>query len=352
MMLAKPVSVGNLQVPNRIVLPPMVCWAAHEDGTVSDYNLNHYNAFRDIGLTVVEATAVSPEGRLAQKQIGAFDDKHLSGLRSLAEVIREKGSVAAIQLHHAGGSTNTTNTFGLPLIGPSPVSPGNELPEEMTHRDIERVMEAFVYAAQLVAEAGFQAIELHGAHGYLISQFLSPAFNLRKDEYGGTLQNRARFALELFRRLKFAVGDRLLVYLRLGLAEELENGLTVDEGQQVARWLVEAGAELLHISSGMGKAPAHVRPEGSPFSELMHLGALAKQAVDIPIIGVGGIKRPEQAELALGEGIADLIAVGRGLLADPLWARKALRQSGDIKYCVGCPRCVRLKSPSACPARS
>ena len=221
----------------------------------------------------------------------------------------------------------------------------------MSSSDIERVMRDFVFAAELVAEAGFQAIELHGAHGYLISQFLSPAFNHRQDEYGGSLENRARFALELFRRVKSAVGDRVLVYLRLGLAEELDNGLTVGEGQQVARWLVEAGAELLHISSGMGKPPGTVKPEGSPFSELMHLGALAKQVVDVPIIGVGGIKRPEQAELALREGMADLIAVGKGLLADPLWASKALKGSGDISYCVGCPRCGHFKNPYVCPAR-
>ena len=351
MLLAQPIKIGRLQIPNRIVLPPLVCWAANEDGTLTDYNLRHYETFRDIGLTVVEATVVSPEGRLSQKQIGAFDDKHLPGLKKLAEVIREKGSVASIQLHHAGGSTNTTNTFGRPLLAPSPISRSKEVPQELTHQDIERIINDFVAAAELVAEAGFQAIELHGAHGYLISQFLSPAFNLRSDDYGGSLENRARFALELFNRLKANVGDRLLVYLRLGLAEDAENGLSVAEGQQVAKWLVAAGAEMLHISSGMGRPPAHAKPEGSPFSEIMHLAGLAKQAVDVPIIGVGGIKRPEQAELALREGLADMIAVGKGLLADPLWASKALQQNEDISYCVSCPRCGHYKNPFVCPAR-
>jgi 2,4-dienoyl-CoA reductase-like NADH-dependent reductase (Old Yellow Enzyme family) len=208
-----------------------------------------------------------------------------------------------------------------------------------------------VAAARRVVKAGFDAIELHGAHAYLISQFLCPALNLREDAYGGTLKNRARFALELVKAVQSAVGDRCLVYMRLGAADGIANGLTLEEGQQVARWLVEAGLQMLHISSGVGGAPTAQNPD-SPWSPIMQLAGAVKSVVDVPVIGVNGIKRPEQAEAALADGMVDLIAVGRAMLADPLWASKALAgRSDEISYCRACPRCGHYKHPFVCPAR-
>ena len=351
MLLSKPIAVGRLRLRNRIVLPPLVAWAAREDGIVSEYNLKHYATFQDVGLVVVEATAVSPEGRLSQRQIGAFDDGHLAGLTKLADVIHATGAVAAIQLHHAGGSTNLQNTFGLPLWAPSAVTRGKDLPQELTQGEIRRIIADFVAAAKRVVQAGFDAIELHGAHGYLVSQFLSPALNRREDEYGGSLANRARFALELFRAVQDAVGNECLVYMRLGVADGIADGLTIEEGQQVARWLGDAGMELLNISSGVGGAPAAI-DANSQWSSIMQLAGAVKAVVDVPVIGVNGIKHPEQAEQALAEGVADLIAVGRAMLADPLWAKKALQEEHDqISLCRGCPRCGHYKHPFTCPAR-
>ncbi len=352
MRLTEASSVGKLDIKNRIVLPPLVVWAAHEDGTVSDYNLNHYDTFQDVGLTVVEATVVSPEGRLSRRQIGAFSDEHVPGLRRLAGTIHNNGSLAAIQLHHAGGQTNLNNTFGLPLLAPSAVTRGKDLPEELTLEEIARIQSDFVAAAERVVAAGFDAIELHGAHGYLISQFLSPAMNKRQDQYGGSLENRARFALETLSKVKAAVGDRCLVYIRFGVADGVEDGLTLAEGRQVAQWLVEAGSQMLHVSSGVGGAPKGVVLEGSEWSATMHLAAEIKQVVDVPIIGVGGIRRPEQAEAALAAGMVDLVAVGKAMLADPLWASKALgRLDEALALCRDCPKCGHYKHPFTCPAR-
>ncbi len=354
MKLTTPYQHGRIRLSNRIVLPPMVVWAAEEDGRVSDYVLSHYDSFRSLGYAIVEATAVSPEGRLSQRQIGAFDDAHLPGLRRLADLLHQRADLVGIQLHHAGRNTTMHNTFGLPLVAPSAISSGKgELPRELTLCEIARIQDDFVSAAQRAAEAGFGAIELHGAHSYLISQFLSPLANQRSDLYGGSLENRARFGLEIVRKVRAAVGDRCIITMRLGLADGSEGGLTIDEGQQVARWLVEAGVEMLHISSGVGAPPASARPAGSPWTERLHLARLAREAVNVPIIGVGGLITPEQAEQALQDGMADLVAIGKGLLADPLWAAKvAGGSSGAIYRCLQCKTCGHYRHPFSCPART
>lgn len=354
MLLTTPYQHGRINLSNRIVLPPMVVWAASEDGEVSDYILSHYSSFTRLGYAIVEATVVSPEGRLSQRQIGAFNDNHIVGLRRLADLLHERSDLVGIQLHHAGRSTTMINTFGRSLLAPSAISSGKgEVPRELTINEIARIQDDFVSAAQRVVEAGFDAIELHGAHSYLISQFLSPLANQRTDEYGGSLENRARFGLEVVRKVRNAVGDRCIITIRLGLADGVEGGLTVAEGQQVACWMVEAGVEMLHVSSGIGAPPASTRPAGSPWSERLHLARLAKQAVKVPVIGVGGILTPEQAENALQEEMTDLIAIGKGLLADPLWASKAQGFDSDaIHGCIGCTTCGHYRHPYSCPARA
>lgn len=330
----------------------MVTWAAYEDGCVSNYNRRHYMTFRDIGMIIVEATAVSPEGRLAPRQIGAFSHRHQRGLQKLADVIHAHNSVAAIQLHHAGGQTTLKNTFGLPLLAPSAIKQREDLPREMTLEDMQRVQDDFVAAAQRAAAAGFDAIELHGAHGYLMSQFFSPATNRRQDAYGGSLENRARFALETFAKVQAAVGDECLVYIRLGVADGIDDGLTIEEGVQLAQWFVAAGAPLLHISSGIGGAPAWTKTDAQTWSGTLQLAARIKQEVDVPVIGVGGIVQPQQAESALNAKMADLIAVGKAHLADPLWTHKILKGKAEaIKACRGCPRCGHYRHPFRCPNR-
>ena len=330
----------------------MVTWAAEPDGRVTDYQLRHYAGFRSVGFLVVEATVVSPEGRLSARQIGAFSDEHLPGLRRLSEAAHSTGAQVAIQLHHAGGQTNLENTHGLGLIAPSALGRGEITPSAMTEADIARVQADFVAAARRVAAAGFDAIELHGAHGYLLSQFFSPALNKRQDSYGGSLENRARFALEVYEQVQDAVGDTCLVYMRLGVADGIPDGLTLREGLALAQLLTDAGMPLLHVSSGIGGAPPVDETEGDSWSPTMHLAKAVKQAVNVPVIGVGGIIRPEQAEAALKEGVVDSVAVGKAHLADPLWSHKIVNgQQDSINICHRCPRCGHYKHPFTCPAR-
>jgi NADPH2 dehydrogenase len=349
--LHDPLRIGAVEVPNRICMPPMVVWKAAADGTVTAPILEHYRRSAGPGVVIVEATAVSPEGRLAREQIGAFEDRHVEGLARLAKIIHDAGAAASIQLHHAGRNTNLENTFGLPLVAPSAVPAKDIVPTVLDEDGIERILACFASAARRAADAGFDAVEIHGAHGYLVSQFLSPLANRRTDGWGGGLENRARFVREIARRMRRAVDGRLLVSCRLGAGEGEPGGLTVDEGIQVARWLAADDMPFIHISSGIGSVP-RLAPEGSPWSDRLLLGAAVRKAVGIPVIGVGGIVDPDQAERALAEGLVDLVAVGRAMLADPQWAAKALAgRDADIIRCRQCPDCHHFRHVERCPAR-
>jgi NADPH2 dehydrogenase len=343
-------SIGPLTLANRLVMPPLVIFKAAEDGTVTAANRDHYAESAGPGYMVVEATVVSPEGRLAKNQIGIFEDRHVEGLSELARIIREGGAKPGIQLHHAGARTTTKNTFGLPLVGPSAIAtPEGDMPLALDEEGIRRIIGCFAAAARRARTAGFAAVEVHGAHGYLASQFLSPLANRRTDRWGGSLENRARFLREVVAAIR-KEADGLLVYCRLAGADK-EGGLTPAEGVQVARWMKEDGVPIVHMSHGVGGLPK-IAPEGSRWSDRMHLAIAVKKEVGMPVIGVGDIIDPVLAEALIAEGLVDLVAVGRGILADPGWARKALAgKAEEIVPCRHCPRCHWFTDSARCPAR-
>lgn len=350
--LAESTTVRNLQIPNRIAMPPLVIWAAGKDGLVTDRHVEHYSQCAGPGLVIVEATTVAPEGRLAKTQLGAFDDSQTDGLSRLAATIVEGGGLPGIQIHHAGGRTDRERTYGNTLLVPSVDPAANGGRQELAEEDIARIVDDFGRAARRVTAAGFRLVEVHGAHGYLGSQFLSPKTNRRKDRWGGSLENRARFLCETVGRIREVVDPDVAVTVRLGVAEAGENGLTLEEGVEAARMLEAAGAAMLHVSHA-GSMPHQLRPEGSRFSALIHAAAAVKEAVSVPVIAVGGIKMPDEAEEVLHSGYADLVAVGRGILADPAWARKALAGNAEeIERCQDCePRCHFFTDARRCPAR-
>ena len=351
--LASPFTAGALKLSNCIVMPPMVQWIAPPDAAVTPPSVAHYACVKGPGLVIVEATTVSPEGRLSADQLGIYEDRHIDGLRTLAEVIHSNGAQAAIQIHHAGRNTRTkTSFFGNPLVAPSSLNDeGAEVPQELTHEGIQRIIACFAAAARRAMEAGFDAVELHAAHGYLFSQFLSPLSNHRADRWGGSLENRARFLMETLAGVRKATARRIPAWCRLGPVDGAAGGLTLDEGLEVARWLKAEGTPLIHVSQGMGGLPA-LAPPGSPWCDRVHLAARVRKAVDIPVICVGEIRRPEEAEQLLAEGLADLVAVGRGILADPAWADKSLRGLTDsIHYCRNCKECHHFTDSRKCPAR-
>ncbi|TVR35378.1 MAG: NADH:flavin oxidoreductase/NADH oxidase [Spirochaetaceae bacterium] len=352
-LLLSPLSIGRFQAPNRIVMPPMVIWKAGLDGLVTDDHVKHYAHSAGPGVCIVEATAVSPEGRLAATQLGVWSDNHTEGLSRLAAVIKRSGALAGIQIHHAGGKTTAQKNGGLPIWVPSRLGGAGQQVKELDQSEIERIIADFGAAARRCAAAGFDLIELHGAHGYLGSQFLAPSTNHRTDRWGGSIENRSRFVAECVRAAQHAVAAALhkpIVSVRLGVADAGRPPLDAAEGVAAAEIVCRAGAQLLHVSHA-GSMPGD--GSGQPWSATLQLAGQTRRRVNVPLIGVGGISSPAEAEKALQEPLADMIAVGRALLADPAWAAKTIAgKEQDIYRCIDCkPRCFHFKQPHKCPAR-
>ncbi len=376
-LLARPLPLGPLTSPNRIVMPPLVIWKAGEAGLVTDDHLAHYARSAGAGLMIVEATTIAPEGRLAATQLGLWSDDHVPGLARLAGTIRSTGALAGIQIHHAGGSTSTQRTYGAAPRVPSLVDDSPEGAVEMTGDDVEATLAAFGRAVRRALEAGFQVIELHGAHGYLISQFLSPATNRRSDRWGGTPEKRRAFMVEAIAIARREVDDwvrageaggrservRPALTIRLGVAASGTRELPIEEGLTAAEAAVEAGIDLLDVSNGgpIEDGPAHeIRERAGRIvtvpewaTPTLLLAALVKKLVRVPVVAVNGARTPEEAAQVVSGGIADAIAVGRATLADPRWARKALgADDRPIEVCRHCsPRCHWFREPPKCPAR-
>jgi len=358
--------VGRHLLANRIVMPPMVIWRSGETGRVTDAHLDHYRKSAGPGLVIVEATVVSPEGRLAATQLGAFSDAQIDGLASLAKVLRDGGAVPGIQLHHAGSRTDSTKNYGGRILAPSRLADSRLEVEELSDEEIRRIIEDFAQAAVRAVQAGFELIEIHGAHGYLGSQFLSPYLNRRTDEWGGAIENRVRFLVEVLSAVRDAASEEiaqsaatgkgptgrgLTVTVRLGVAEAA-GGLSIDDGIHAAQLLEKAGADALHVSHG-GSIPFDLTANGGSWSPVVEMGRRVKRAVSIPVIGVGGIRKPQEANSLIDSQVVDLVAVGRAMLADPGWATKTLSgHESRISVCQDCkPRCWHFTDPGKCPAR-
>ncbi|MGE5583936.1 MAG: FAD-dependent oxidoreductase [Bacillota bacterium] len=339
--LTSPTKIGNMDLRNRMAMPPMVTNYAYEDGSVTD-RLRAYHAERargGVGLIIVEASYVHPSGKGFQNEVGIYSDKLIRGLRSLVDAVHAHGAKIAIQLYH-GGRQTASDVTGEPLLAPSPIPDPTkgETPKEMSKDEIAMMVRAFGEAARRAKAAGFDAVEVHGAHGYLIDEFLSPYANKRTDEYGGPLENRLRFALEVVRAVRQAVGPDFPVLYRMSADEKVPGGLTLDETKEVARRLEREGVNALHVSAGVYESAVWIiQPMSLPRACLADLASGIKSVVKIPVIAVGRINDPEVAEGLLAQGKADLIAMGRQLLTDPDTPRKiAEGRVDELRRCIAC----------------
>lgn len=339
-LLFSPLSINSQTLPNRIVMPAMGTNLADRQGRVTPDLIAHYaaRARGGAGLIVVEGTAIHSSGRGFPFQLSADRDELIPGLAELAGAVKEAGATVLLQLHHGGRNTDP-RVSGRPPLGPSALrSPvGRVIPEAMSLDQIELMVEAYGRAAERALEAGFDGVELHGAHEYLIHQFLSPYCNHRQDRYGGDEEGRLRFPLEVISRIRRRLGGGLLSF-RLNGADYVSGGLTVAQTGRIAQALEEAGADLISVTAGLYETPHKlIPPLDTPLGTHLDLAAEIRAGVSVPVIGVGRIIDPAQAELALKWGRADLVALGRALLADPAWPSKA--RTGDwraIRSCVGC----------------
>lgn len=335
--------IGQLGLRNRIVMPPMVTRYGSEEGHVTERTRNYYGARArgGVGLLIVEATYVHQSGKAFANQLGISDDKFMSGLSDLVQVIHRHGAKAAIQLHH-GGRLAKSELSGIQPFAPSPLAYlVGEVPKELTIEEIAKIVAWFAKAALRAKKAGFDGVEIHGAHGYLIDQFLSRSSNKRQDAYGGDLQNRARFLIEIIKAIREEVGEGYPLWCRInGKEYGIEHGTSLEEAQQIAKMAQDASADLIHVSASGATAPIRVTSPKFIPAVIADLAEGIKKAVSVPVIVVGRIT-PEAAEMILAEGKADLIAIGKGLLADPEIPNKvAAGRLEDIAPCIVCFGCV------------
>jgi len=347
-LIFSPFTLGSIHLRNRVIMAAMGNNFSHPQGMVSDRAIAYYTerAKGGVGLIITEASPVSLSGRHRGRGLCAYDDSFLPGLRRLVTSIHAHGSDIALQLHHAGRLADPEITRSSPLApSPIPRGPGFPSPKEMSREEIQEVVSQFGSAARRAKEAGFDAVEVHGAHGYLIHQFLSPRTNKREDLYGGNPEKRARFALEVLKHVRQELGDSFPIFFRLSAKEFLNGGYLLEEALDWAKEIEKAGASAIHVSGGTTESllgSAHVIPP-MIFPDAYHipLAAAIKKKVRIPVVAVGRLGTPELAERILREGQADLIAAGRAFLCDPYWPLKAARGETDrIRPCVACNHCV------------
>ena len=325
---------------NRIVLSPM-CQYKAKDGVISDWHFQHYSrfAFSGLGAAFVEATGVSPEGRIGHGCTGIWSDSHVEGLSKIAKIFNEYNCLSGIQLAHAGrkasylrpwdgASPITENDKVEPAwqtIGPSaiPINNSSPVPKEMTVEDINKVREDFKKAAQRADKAGFDIIEIHGAHGYLLHSFFSPLSNQRNDQYGGSFENRIRFALEIIADIKSVWPDNKPLFYRLSSIDAPGQGANLEDNIMLAKSLKSVGVDVIDCSSGgITGSPVLTKSKIVPGFQVPYSEKIKKDA-EISSMAVGAIISADQANEIISNKRADLVAMGRELLADTQWAYKA-----------------------------
>jgi 2,4-dienoyl-CoA reductase-like NADH-dependent reductase (Old Yellow Enzyme family) len=352
-VLFSPFSVHNLELANRIVIAPM-CQYSAVDGCMTDWHLIHLGqlALSGAALLTIEATAVVPEGRITFADVGLYDDASEAAMARTLESIRKWSDMPiAVQLAHAGRKASTevpwrgggqfspTDPNGWQTEAPSSVAFNpNYVPPTALDRDgMKRVRDAFAAAARRAAKIGIDAVQIHGAHGYLLHQFLSPLSNQRTDEYGGSLENRARFPLEVLDAVRDAFPSDRPVTMRVSATDWVEGGLEISESVEFARMLEARGCDAIHVSSG-GLHPSQAIPISPSYQ--VPLARAIKSAVKTPVIAVGLITEPTQAEAIVATGDADLIALARAVLYDPRWPWHAAAElGGQVKAANQYLRC-------------
>ncbi|MBI2866640.1 MAG: FAD-dependent oxidoreductase [Chloroflexi bacterium] len=349
--LFTPIALGPLSLANRIVMPPMTTRYGNPDGSVSP-RIREYYAARargGAGLIIVEMACVTQDERSMPCQLALWSDELVPGFKALVDAVHSGGSPVFLQLQHSGREAIKGDADGA-AVAPSPIRGGRGVPRELTPGEIGPLVQDFAAAAVRAKAAGFDGIELHAAHIYLIHQFLSPLSNHREDEYGGSVEGRARFALEVLTEARKRVGREFPISFRINGSDFREGGITLDQAARIACLLEEAGATCIHVSGGT-VGTIHMSTAGATQAPgfLVPLAAGIKKAVSLPVITVGRITDPLLAEQVLMEGKADLVAMGRALIADPELPNKARAgRLEDVRRCIACCNCMRPVEGPVC----
>lgn len=342
MKLLEPVTIGRMRLRNRIVMPAIGTRLASEFGGVTDAIKAYYatRARGGAGLLITGASWLDrPGGKFDEIRLRSDEDRYIAGLADLAQAVQSEGSHLALQIGHTGRNGNGPDLISASDV-PHPFS--GVVPKPLTKDGIRQIIEEFAEAARRAKQAGMSAIELHGAHGYLIDQFLSPYSNKRTDEYGGSTENRARFALEVIQAVRAKVGPDFPIIFRIDGDEFVEGGLRLEESAFLARMLEKAGIDALNVSGGIYETfPMMIQPMAIPKASLVHLAEGIHNKVHIPVIAAGSLIDPIADEQILQDGKADLIAIGRQLITDPDFPSKVARgEFNEIRPCIRCNQCL------------
>ncbi|ASS67710.1 MULTISPECIES: NADH:flavin oxidoreductase/NADH oxidase [unclassified Paenibacillus] len=321
--LSDKIILGNLELKNRIVMPPMCQYSVEaEDGTPNEWHYVHYvsRAVGGTGLIIMEMTNVEPDGRITNRCLGLWSDEQIPAYKRIVDECRRYGAKVGVQIAHAG--RKATDAAVPVSSSPIPVEPeGWKTPRELTTEEAEAQVELFRQAARRAVEAGFDTIELHGAHGYLIHQFHSPSLNRRTDKYG---QDRMLFGCEVIRAVKEVLPEGMPLVMRISAMEYITGGYDLDYGAELARRYQEAGVDAFDVSSGGEAPPNGVLQPGNYPAYQAPMARRIKEETGLPVIAVGMLDEPEVAAAVVGTGDADLAAVGRAMLRNPYWAVDAI----------------------------
>ena len=341
--------IKNLEVKNRIVLPPMVCFSfSAGGGFVSEKNISHYESIAKggPGLIIVEATAVNEKGRLSGEQLGIWSDKYIDGLKKISQVCHDNGAKVFIQIHHAG--LRTSKDINEDTITSSDYNDGKVQARALTTDEIHSIEKDFINAAIRAEKAGFDGIEIHGAHSYLLTQFFSEKVNKREDEYGGSLENRMRIAENIITGIKEYVNEEFVIGMRMGCNEN-----SLESSIDMAKKFENIGVDYLHVSTGFDNTkitedlPEDL-PEDFPCNWIVYGGTKIKEYVNIPVIGVNSINTPERAKYLIDNKLVDFVAIGRAHLADYNFTNH-IKENEDIISCLGCRTCSWFTNGDNCP---
>jgi NADPH2 dehydrogenase len=328
--IGTPFKMKGLSLKNRTVMAPMCQYSVEkEDGIPNDWHFVHYvsRAVGGTGLIIMEMTSVTPEGRITNQDLGLWDDSQIPAYQRIVSEVHKYGTKIGIQIAHAGRKAEDA----VQPVGPSSVA-GEALPEEtkngslkqpraLSIDEIQEVIEQFQAAARRAVAACFDTIELHGAHGYLLHQFMSPTINNRTDEYG---QDLSKFGVEVIRSVKSVMPEDMPLIMRISAIEYIDGGYGLEHSLQMAKQFKEAGVDIFHVSTGGEGIPGSLKPGNYPGYQVPFARAF-KEELGLPVIAVGMLSNPQVAEATLSNGDADLIAVARGILNDPYWSLHAIK---------------------------
>jgi len=343
--LFEPFEIKGRHLKNRIVMPALASFLIEDDGSITDKAVEHYRrrAAGGPAMVIVEAHAVSEEGIVSTHQARIFDDRFIEGLSRIARVMKSEGALPAIQIHHSGRQTSSR------VIRRKPLAPSN-LPcptisgevEPLSLEGIQEIITKFGDSAVRAVQAGFELIEIHGAHGYLINQFISKFSNIREDTYGGDTTRRARFAVDVVKEVRRRVGEDFPISFKISAQEFVPGGLDVEESIEILELLVAAGIDIVQVSAGNDATPEWIcQPMFMDKACLADSAARIKRSLRIPVMTVGRINDPLVADAIIRDGKADLVCIGRGLLADPEMPKKAQQgKLDDIRICIACNTCM------------